>query len=246
MVDKERQLRVFTFIEKLRTLEGDLEGIQQAITDELRWYGLDYATCAELPSLGRVGEELILLNNRPMDYVRHYVEEEHALRDPIITELQYSVNPYTWEDVKERRKLSKRQKDIVDEGSCFGFNNGMLVPIVSENGSIAIFSPCGWNPDLSPDSRLALEVIGTFAIQALRRCRKNQQRALEGCEPLTPREREILQFVAAGKADHEIGDILSIAESTVSTHMQNIKRKLGVARRTYAIVKAMQLGEINF
>ena len=246
MVDKERQLRVFTFIEKLHTLEGDVEGIQEAVVDELRWYGLDYATCAEIPALGRVGEELILLNTRPMDYVRHYVEEEHALRDPVITEMQNTVNPYSWEDIRARRKLSKRQKDILDEGSAFGFNNGFLVPIVSDNGSISIFSPCGWNPDLSPESRVALEVIGTFAVQALRRCRKLQQRSDKSYEPLTSREREILQFVAAGKADHEIGDILSIAESTVSTHMQNIKRKLGVARRTYAIVRGIQLGEIYY
>lgn len=60
-------------------------------------------------------------------------------------------------------------------------------------------------------------------------------------EPLSPRELEILQEVAAGKANKEIADALCIAEGTVKNHMSNILSKLGVASRTAAVAKARSL-----
>ncbi|HAT86560.1 MAG TPA: hypothetical protein DCS30_11815 [Rhizobiales bacterium] len=245
MIEKARQLRVFDFVEKIRAVEGDYSAIIAATIDELKWYGLDYLTCTELPDLGQTGQELILANTRPMDYLRNYFEQGHVLRDPVVTELKRTSTPFTWNQVRERRNLSKREKNIIDEGQCFGFNNGMIIPVISETGSIAIFSPCGWDPDLSPDSALALDVVGTFATQALRRCRRRKQRPND-YNPLTFREREILQFVASGKTDDDIADILTISSNTVCTHVQNIKRKLSASNRTYAVYRAIQLGEINF
>ncbi|GDY22548.1 DNA-binding response regulator [Verrucomicrobiota bacterium] len=44
--------------------------------------------------------------------------------------------------------------------------------------------------------------------------------------PLTPREREIVQLLAEGKANKEVGDILGISVKTAETHRTNIMRKL--------------------
>lgn len=62
---------------------------------------------------------------------------------------------------------------------------------------------------------------------------------------LTPREREILQWVAIGKTDEEIADILSISTMTVTSHVENAKQKLDAFRRTYAVVQAIRRGEID-
>ena len=64
-------------------------------------------------------------------------------------------------------------------------------------------------------------------------------------ESLTPREREIMQWVASGKTDDEIGDILSIGATTVTSHVENAKQKLDAFRRTYAVVQALRFGEIT-
>jgi LuxR family quorum sensing-dependent transcriptional regulator len=63
--------------------------------------------------------------------------------------------------------------------------------------------------------------------------------------PLTPREREIMQWVASGKTDDEIAEILSIGTTTVTSHVENAKQKLDTFRRTYAVVQAIRLGEIS-
>lgn len=59
---------------------------------------------------------------------------------------------------------------------------------------------------------------------------------------LTPREREVLERMAAGKANKEIGAALSITEATVKSHVNSILQKLGVADRTQAVTVAIRRG----
>lgn len=58
---------------------------------------------------------------------------------------------------------------------------------------------------------------------------------------LTPREFEVLGWLAGGKTDRDIADILGISPRTVHKHLQRIYQKLGVETRTAAVVRAMQL-----
>lgn len=59
---------------------------------------------------------------------------------------------------------------------------------------------------------------------------------------LTAREREILAMIATGKTNPQIAEQLIIGAGTVKTHTLNIYRKLEVANRTQAIVRAQELG----
>jgi DNA-binding CsgD family transcriptional regulator len=58
---------------------------------------------------------------------------------------------------------------------------------------------------------------------------------------LTAREQEVLRWLAAGKTDRDIADILAISPRTVHKHLQRIYEKLGVETRTAAVVRAMNL-----
>ena len=56
----------------------------------------------------------------------------------------------------------------------------------------------------------------------------------QGYADLTPREREVLMLIAAGRANKEIGGQLGISERTVKTHISNIFSKLQLTDRTQA------------
>ena len=60
-------------------------------------------------------------------------------------------------------------------------------------------------------------------------------------EPLSTRELEVLQLIAAGLSNGEIAEQLIVAVSTVKTHVRNIYGKLHVSSRTQALVKAREL-----
>ncbi len=55
---------------------------------------------------------------------------------------------------------------------------------------------------------------------------------------LTPREREIVVLVAAGKTNAEIGVILMVSARTVQKHLENMFRRLGVETRMALIARA--------
>ena len=61
-------------------------------------------------------------------------------------------------------------------------------------------------------------------------------------EPLSDREREILQLVAQGFTNREIADRLSLAQGTVKNYVTTILQKLGARDRTQAALRARELG----
>ncbi len=61
-------------------------------------------------------------------------------------------------------------------------------------------------------------------------------------EPLSEREREILQLLAHGLSNREIGERLSLARGTVKNYVTTILQKLGVRDRTQAALRARELG----
>jgi two-component system response regulator DegU len=58
--------------------------------------------------------------------------------------------------------------------------------------------------------------------------------------PLSTREADILQAIAQGMTNREVGEALSISEQTVKNHVTSILRKLAVNDRTAAVVYALR------
>jgi DNA-binding CsgD family transcriptional regulator len=58
---------------------------------------------------------------------------------------------------------------------------------------------------------------------------------------LTAREQQILAWVARGKTNPEIAEILWISPSTVRKHLENVYAKLGVRTRTAAAARFLQV-----
>jgi DNA-binding CsgD family transcriptional regulator len=236
--------RALDFVQRLQRLT-EYDHICQHITKELEWFGFTCVTSFSMPGPGEHAAAGVLLNNRPEEFISRYVEKNYIVQDPAVTELRRTVDPYSWGDIRKRRNLKKSEKIIMDEASEFGAREGFIIPIVKLSGSAALFCPCGERPDLSPRARAALEIIGIYSHHALERALVKKKREMVAHTPLTPREREIMQWVAAGKTDEEIGDILSIGTTTVTSHVENAKQKLDAFRRTYAVVQAIRFGEIT-
>jgi DNA-binding NarL/FixJ family response regulator len=67
-------------------------------------------------------------------------------------------------------------------------------------------------------------------------------RAPSGAGPLSQRELEVLELVAAGTTNREAAARLFISEATVKTHLLNIYAKLGVSDRAAAVAEAFNRG----
>ena len=95
-----------------------------------------------------------------------------------------------------------------------------------------------------------VELLVPFLHSAWVRTQVNWQAKGGGVKPavtglLTPREREILEWIYRGKSNIEVGMILKISPLTAKNHVQKILRKLGVLNRTQAVGKALALRILN-
>jgi DNA-binding NarL/FixJ family response regulator len=86
-------------------------------------------------------------------------------------------------------------------------------------------------PVFSP--QLASLVLGEF---------RRMAKAAGPVQPLSEREREVLQHVARGHTYREIGETLFIAEKTVENHVRNILGKLHLNRKQELIRYAVEHG----
>lgn len=65
------------------------------------------------------------------------------------------------------------------------------------------------------------------------------------CEPLSDRERDVLNLLASGLSTREIADSLFVSTNTVKTHTRHIYEKLGAHNRTHAIALARDMGILD-
>ncbi len=59
---------------------------------------------------------------------------------------------------------------------------------------------------------------------------------------LTMRELEILKLIAEGRANKQIGELLTLSENTVKNHVKSILAKLNAKDRTHAVTEALKRG----
>ncbi|MBI4885318.1 MAG: response regulator transcription factor [Actinobacteria bacterium] len=81
----------------------------------------------------------------------------------------------------------------------------------------------------------------TVTARVLHRLR-NPNEEDERLAKLTPQERRILDLIAEGATNRQIGNTLHLAEKTVKNYVSNMLMKLGMSRRTEAAVFAVKAG----
>ena len=72
-----------------------------------------------------------------------------------------------------------------------------------------------------------------------------EPRPAAAAEAFTPREREVLALLARGLSNRDIADALEISAHTAKFHVNSILQKLGVERRTEAVVRAARMGLVT-
>ncbi|MCP2257726.1 regulatory protein, luxR family [Streptoalloteichus tenebrarius] len=134
----------------------------------------------------------------------------------------------------------------------FGEYNGYLQAVARWRWASALFG-AGDREEGVRQLRLALDTAEELravpladAVRALaRRARvslaqpgSEEPEPRQALDPLTPRERAVLDLVAQGRTNRQIGDELYISEKTVSVHLSRVMAKLGATSRAEAVALA--------
>ena len=125
--------------------------------------------------------------------------------------------------------VSEAERDLLDAVAA-GAAGYLLKTTPVHELRDALSAAASGEPVFSPS--LAALVLGEF-----RRLAKAAD-----ADPLTEREREVLQFVARGKTYKEIGAALDISPRTAENHVRNILGKLHLSRRSDLVRYAVEHG----
>ncbi|MFC2010199.1 response regulator [Chloroflexota bacterium] len=136
--------------------------------------------------------------------------------------------------------ISENESDLF-AAVKFGARGYLLKKVEPEELVHAIISIAQGGVIISP--LMATKLLTDF--KDLRGEREKEKPRQENAE-ISSREVEVLELVAEGATNKEIGDALFISENTVKTHLQNIMEKLHLANRSQAAAYAVQKGLIRY
>lgn len=119
-----------------------------------------------------------------------------------------------------------------------------LVQQAVDSGSLALVLMCRSVTDLVAAIRAAARGHATFPSERLDQLASRRRNRL-GTNPLSPRELEILEMLAAGDTTASVSARLSLSPHTVRNHVRNLMVKLHTHSRLEAVVKAHSLGLIE-
>ncbi len=126
--------------------------------------------------------------------------------------------------------VSEAERDLLDAVAA-GATGYLVKSTRPEELRDALWRAAHGEPVFSP--QLASLVLGEF---------RRLSKEAGGAQPLSEREREVLQHVARGHTYREIGEELYISPKTVENHVRNILGKLHLSRKQELVRYALEHG----
>lgn len=186
----------------------------------------------------------ILTDGFPQDWVDHYIGDRLSLVDPIPELALRNAEPFLWSDAGGLAALAAGQQAYLRELTESGIGDGLAMQVFGPELRHGYFG-LGFGPEgTAPPVEAVAELQMACQLAHLRYCAVTPL----GRGPdaaLTPREREILEWIARGKSNAVIAEILGLSGHTVDAHLRRIFAKLGVADRTSAAIRGLGSGMIR-
>jgi DNA-binding CsgD family transcriptional regulator len=220
-----------------------LGGVRERFRAEVARHGYTASACrAFVPTAGGV-ESRLLFRNWPKDWASLSDARGFAAASFVAAEARKRMTPFTWLDAKNAKPLNAAEQEVWDAALAWGWKNGFVLPVRGPGGYFATVSMASPERDLDlrPEKRARLQMFAMLAHE--RACLfaglTSPERVFEA---MTARELECLRWVATGKTDWEIGEILSIAATTVKFHIDGARTKLGARTRAQAVARLVLYG----
>ncbi|WP_147104343.1 LuxR family transcriptional regulator [Tateyamaria sp. syn59] len=176
------------------------------------------------------------------EWVCHYIEQKLYTIDPITEFAQASTTPFLWSDIRALARLTPEQATYLNDMREAGVGDGLAFQVFGpglRNGYVGLGVD---NPRDLPTEAEVLDFQVVAQVGHVRYCELNPLPVSPG--DLSPRERQILRWIARGKSNSSIADILLVSPHTVDTLVRRIFGKLGVADRTTAAIQGVGAGLI--
>jgi len=209
------------------------EEVVEQLASVLSVFGYSTILITGVPEPPQRVEPYFLLNGWPRGWSGQHANASYYADDPAAAWCRRTINPLEW---SQAGSGPPRPEDL-------GMKKGFLVPVIRASGSTSCVTMAGERPEFESRARRAVYMLSLYAharAVSLLDCTVGTRPHRE----LTLREREVLQWIAAGKSSWDVSVILGISERTVNWLISRATRKLNAVNRTHAVVNAIRAGQI--
>lgn len=224
-------------IEALQNQESQ-QGIHAVVLDAIREYGFERFIISGLPDRGMDVRPFVLLSGWDDEWYQRYTKLGYVDVDPVARNCFATTLPFDWSAAPYDRDEDPSAGRVMDEARDFGMDEGLCVPVHLEGGMQGVVSLVGRTDWLDEKQRLELHMLALYAHGRLRFINTMQHAPIRRL--ITPREAEVLKWVAVGKTASEIADITGLSFRTVNQHCENAQRRLGTNNRLHTVVEAIR------
>jgi len=214
------------------------DAVSETILSVVKPFGFSQVFAGIIPLPGMSAQQQIanvVLHRWPEKWSQRYFSQGYLFDDPTIQRVTTSTEPFLWSELEGSYRDSPSAKRIMDEAKEFDLGFGFTVPMLTLDGQSAGFSIASDRAELPPHYRGRLQLLAMYSF--------GRALALADMPPtvkLTPREADVLQWIAEGKSDWEISKILHVSEHLVDKMARQIRTKFGAANRTQAVAQALR------
>ncbi|WP_300056259.1 LuxR family transcriptional regulator [uncultured Roseobacter sp.] len=181
----------------------------------------------------------------PEDWVCHYLGDNLVQVDPIPDLAARFSQPFLWSHADQITELMPAQTDYLHDLEAADLGDGLAVQVFGPNMRHAYVGMGFGHRNLDPSPEQVFELQCAAQVAHIRYCEITADDTLAAAN-LSPREREILRWIAHGKSNSVIADILGISPHTVDTLTRRIFDKLDVSDRTSAAIRGLGSGVLKY
>jgi len=224
---------------------GSVDELCDIFSDAVEHFGMETFACGRLPSADDPAPKFYAIH-WPTSFAEPYQELELYKRDPVLRAVLRGEEASTWAELQRRFPQDFHAWYLLNAIRDAGWREGYFVP-VSDNdrpGCIGLAGQCTKFPG-GRRERTALKMIANIMYEKAREIAMHDGSLGDQSVSLTPRQREVLHWVAAGLGDAAVADRLQISEATAHFHVERAKRRLGARTRSQAVAVAVHRGLIR-
>lgn len=227
----------------------DAKTFQDLRVAAMRYYGTTHVVMASYmhyPPVGardfdgqiRVGEY-----GFPETWRKTYLRERLYLSDPLARRAANFTRPYFWTEIPELPDLTKEEREYLRRAAAQNLGEGLGIPLFGPAGRNG-YAALGFGRPERPHPDEVLELQAAAQMGHLGYCRLLLKDLPNGTS-LSAREREILRWVARGRTNSQIAEILQLSRNTVETYIRRCFEKLDVNDRVSAALRGIALGMVD-
>lgn len=237
-------------LERLRHLEallgaGTIEEIWRLHCDAMAAYGFDrliygFTRFLSPHSLGHPND-LLVLSNLDTSYIQKFIRERMFENAPMVRWATQNTGACSWRWKQTNTEdMTRAERNVLELNRSFGLSAGYTIsfPEVStrSRGAIGLIAQPGMSQEdvearWSSDGAVIHLLNNAFHLKAT-------SLPYSHANPLTPRQREVLEWVGDGKSMQDIAVILGVTPATVEKHLRLAREALGVETTAQAVLKA--------